>query len=150
MMIEWSDINDNCIANSIGYPVMIKASAGGGGKGMRIAWYVETLNHVNCLNIGSWIWRGLIDIYDRNDAEADEGYRLAKQEALSSFGDDRILIEKFIDHPRHIEIQLIGDGQGNTVSISILLLILYHSIYTIYDYISLLCCYWWYKVDNVG
>ncbi len=69
---------------------MIKASAGGGGKGMRIAW---------------------------NDNEAREGFRLAKQEAKASFGDDRILIEKYIDNPRHIEIQILADGQGTTVSI---------------------------------
>ena len=67
------------ISNDIGYPVMIKASAGGGGKGMRVAW---------------------------NDKEAIEGYHLSKQEAASSFGDDRLLIEKFIDCPRHIEIQV--------------------------------------------
>lgn len=76
------------IANEIGYPVMIKASAGGGGKGMRIAW---------------------------NDEEAKEGFRLSKQEAMSSFGDDRMLIEKFIDNPRHIEIQVLSDGQGTTL-----------------------------------
>lgn len=64
----------------IGYPVMIKASAGGGGKGMRIAW---------------------------NEKEAREGYRLSKSEAKASFGDDRMLIEKFIDNPRHIEIQVV-------------------------------------------
>jgi propionyl-CoA carboxylase alpha chain len=51
----------------------------------------------------------------RTDDEAREGYRLAKQEAMASFGDDRILIEKYIDHPRHIEIQIMGDGSGNTV-----------------------------------
>jgi propionyl-CoA carboxylase alpha chain len=76
------------IANSIGYPIMVKASAGGGGKGMRIAW---------------------------NDKEAIEGFRASKEEARSSFGDDRMLVEKFIDNPRHIEIQLIGDKHGNTV-----------------------------------
>ena len=76
------------IANEITYPVMIKASAGGGGKGMRIAW---------------------------NDQEALDGFRLSKQEAASSFGDDRMLIEKFIDNPRHIEIQVLGDSFGNTV-----------------------------------
>eukprot|EP01027_Heterolobosea_sp_BB2_P013533 GEZU01019517.1.p1 GENE.GEZU01019517.1~~GEZU01019517.1.p1 ORF type:complete len:272 (-),score=93.99 GEZU01019517.1:44-859(-) len=76
------------IANEIGYPVMIKASAGGGGKGMRIAW---------------------------NDQEAKEGFRLSKKEAAASFGDDRMLIEKFIDNPRHIEIQIIADTHGNTV-----------------------------------
>ena len=76
------------IAAEIGYPVMIKASAGGGGKGMRIAW---------------------------NDAEAREGFARSKSEAASSFGDDRIFIEKFIEEPRHIEIQLIADSHGNTV-----------------------------------
>ncbi len=76
------------IAAEIGYPVMIKASAGGGGKGMRIAW---------------------------NDAEALEGFERSKSEAASSFGDDRIFIEKFIVEPRHIEIQLLGDGHGNVV-----------------------------------
>merc|ERR1712137_999433 len=76
------------IANEIGYPVMIKASAGGGGKGMRIAW---------------------------NDEEAIEGFQLSKQEAKSSFGDDRMLIEKFIDNPRHIEIQILVDSFGNAV-----------------------------------
>ncbi len=74
------------IANQIGYPVMIKASAGGGGKGMRIAW---------------------------NDAEAREGFDRSKSEAASSFGDDRIFIEKFITDPRHIEIQVLGDAHGN-------------------------------------
>jgi len=64
------------ISNEIGYPVMIKASAGGGGKGMRIAW---------------------------NDKEALEGFKLSKDEAMSSFGDDRIFIEKYIVNPRHIE-----------------------------------------------
>lgn len=76
------------IARSIGYPVMIKASAGGGGKGMRIA---------------------------RNDDEAREGFKLSSQEAKSSFGDDRLLVEKFIDNPRHIEIQVLGDKFGNAV-----------------------------------
>ncbi|KAJ3299794.1 hypothetical protein HK104_006923 [Borealophlyctis nickersoniae] len=76
------------IANEIGYPVMIKASAGGGGKGMRIAW---------------------------NDKEAREAFRMSSAEALSSFGDDRLLVEKFVEHPRHIEIQLIGDQHGNVV-----------------------------------
>jgi propionyl-CoA carboxylase alpha chain len=76
------------IAAEIGYPVMIKASAGGGGKGMRIAW---------------------------NDAEAREGFSRSKSEATSSFGDDRIFIEKFIEEPRHIEIQLIADSHGNAV-----------------------------------
>ncbi|EYC05257.1 hypothetical protein Y032_0083g1666 [Ancylostoma ceylanicum] len=81
---------DMCVkvANDIGYPVMIKASAGGGGKGMRIAW---------------------------NDKEAREGYRLSKQEAKSSFGDDRMLVEKFIDNPRHIEMQVLCDKHGNAL-----------------------------------
>jgi propionyl-CoA carboxylase alpha chain len=76
------------IAAQIGYPVMIKASAGGGGKGMRIAW---------------------------NDAEAREGFALSRSEAKSSFGDDRIFIEKFITEPRHIEIQVLGDKHGTVV-----------------------------------
>ncbi|MEO5807548.1 acetyl/propionyl/methylcrotonyl-CoA carboxylase subunit alpha [Devosia sp.] len=76
------------IASEIGYPVMIKASAGGGGKGMRIAW---------------------------NDAEAREGFERSKSEAASSFGDDRIFIEKFVTEPRHIEIQVIGDAHGNVL-----------------------------------
>ncbi|NTF33083.1 acetyl-CoA carboxylase biotin carboxylase subunit [Rhizobium skierniewicense] len=76
------------IASSIGYPVMIKASAGGGGKGMRIAW---------------------------NDAEAREGFQSSKNEAKSSFGDDRIFIEKFVNQPRHIEIQVLGDTHGNVL-----------------------------------
>ncbi|SMF58339.1 propionyl-CoA carboxylase alpha chain [Xaviernesmea oryzae] len=76
------------IAASIGYPVMIKASAGGGGKGMRIAW---------------------------NDAEAREGFQSSRNEAKSSFGDDRIFIEKFVDQPRHIEIQVLGDRHRNTL-----------------------------------
>src|SRR5215469_4133928 len=76
------------IARDIGYPVMIKASAGGGGKGMRIA---------------------------GNDAEAREGFRAAASEARSSFADDRIFIEKYIEQPRHIEIQALGDSHGNIV-----------------------------------
>jgi propionyl-CoA carboxylase alpha chain len=76
------------ISRSIGYPVMIKASAGGGGKGMRIA---------------------------HTDAEAREGFERSKSEAASSFGDDRIFIEKFVTEPRHIEIQLIGDQHGNVL-----------------------------------
>ncbi|RYY35727.1 ATP-grasp domain-containing protein, partial [archaeon] len=76
------------IADSIGYPVMIKASAGGGGKGLRIAW---------------------------NSAEAKEGFEGARAEAISSFGDDRIFIEKFVDQPRHIEIQVLGDKHGNII-----------------------------------
>ncbi len=76
------------IATQIGYPVMIKASAGGGGKGMRIAW---------------------------NDAEAREGFQSSKNEAAASFGDDRIFIEKFVTQPRHIEIQVLADQHGNYV-----------------------------------
>jgi propionyl-CoA carboxylase alpha chain len=76
------------IARSIGYPVMIKASAGGGGKGMRVA---------------------------HDDAEAREGFERSSSEALSSFGDDRIFIEKFVTEPRHIEIQLIADAHGNVL-----------------------------------
>ncbi len=73
------------ISRQIGYPVMIKASAGGGGKGMRIA---------------------------HNDEEAREGFQSAKNEAISSFGDDRIFIEKFVVDPRHIEIQVLADKHG--------------------------------------
>ncbi|GAA6212057.1 acetyl-CoA carboxylase biotin carboxylase subunit [Hyphomicrobiales bacterium 4NK60-0047b] len=76
------------IATEIGYPVMIKASAGGGGKGMRIAY---------------------------NDAEAREGFDRSKSEAASSFGDDRIFIEKFVEQPRHIEIQVLADNHGNCI-----------------------------------
>jgi propionyl-CoA carboxylase alpha chain len=76
------------IAEEIGYPVMIKASAGGGGKGMRIA-------------------------YGRKECE--EGFALARSEAKSSFGDDRVFIEKFIENPRHIEIQILGDKHGNVI-----------------------------------
>jgi len=76
------------IAEEIGYPVMMKASAGGGGKGMRIAF---------------------------NRKEVEEGFPLARSEAKASFGDDRMFIEKFIIHPRHVEIQLIGDKHGNVV-----------------------------------
>ena len=76
------------IARDIGYPVMLKASAGGGGKGMRIA---------------------------RDDAECREGFERARSEAASSFGDDRVFIEKFITEPRHIEIQVLADTHGNAV-----------------------------------
>src|SRR5665213_1290808 len=76
------------IAHGIGYPVMIKASAGGGGKGMRIA---------------------------HDDAELREGFSGAQHEAKSSFGDDRIFLEKYIEQPRHIEIQVLGDQHGNLV-----------------------------------
>ncbi|HAC57739.1 MAG TPA: acetyl/propionyl-CoA carboxylase subunit alpha, partial [Rhodobiaceae bacterium] len=70
------------IANEIGYPVMIKASAGGGGKGMRIAW---------------------------SEKEVADGFTSSMSEAKSSFGDDRVFIEKFVTQPRHIEIQVLGD-----------------------------------------
>ena len=76
------------IARDIGFPVMIKASAGGGGKGMRIA---------------------------RDEASVREGFRLARSEARSSFGDDRVFIETFITDPRHIEIQLLADQHGNVL-----------------------------------
>ena len=76
------------ISKEIGYPVMIKASAGGGGKGMRIAW---------------------------NDTEVKEGFQSSKNEAASSFGDDRIFIEKFVTQPRHIEIQILADSKGNCI-----------------------------------
>ncbi|MGE0152488.1 MAG: acetyl-CoA carboxylase biotin carboxylase subunit [Reyranellaceae bacterium] len=76
------------IAQKIGYPVMVKASAGGGGKGMRIAW---------------------------NDKEAEEGFVSATNEARSSFGDERVFIEKYVEEPRHIEIQVLADGQGTTL-----------------------------------
>jgi propionyl-CoA carboxylase alpha chain len=76
------------IAGEIGYPVMLKASAGGGGKGMRIAW---------------------------NESEVQEGFDRSKSEAKSSFGDDRMFVEKFIVNPRHIEIQVLGDKHGNVI-----------------------------------
>ena len=76
------------IAKGIGYPVMIKASAGGGGKGLRVAF---------------------------NDKEAFEGFTSCKNEALNSFGDDRVFIEKFVEEPRHIEIQVLGDSHGNVI-----------------------------------
>jgi len=76
------------IARDIGYPVMLKASAGGGGKGMRVV---------------------------RNDAECRDGFERATNEAKSSFGDGRVFAEKFIEEPRHIEIQIIADGHGNVV-----------------------------------
>src|ERR1700693_1308387 len=76
------------IADDIGYPVMIKASAGGGGKGMRIA---------------------------HSAAEVAEGFARARSEAKSSFGDDRVFIEKFITDPRHVEIQVLGDKHGNII-----------------------------------
>ena len=76
------------IARGVGYPVMIKAAAGGGGKGMRIA---------------------------RNDREAEEGFASAASEAKSSFADGRVFIEKYIEEPRHIEIQILADGNGNVI-----------------------------------
>jgi propionyl-CoA carboxylase alpha subunit len=76
------------IARGIGYPVMIKAAAGGGGKGMRLA---------------------------SDDSGLREGLRLAKSEARSAFGDDRVFIEKYIPEPRHIEIQVLADGHGNVI-----------------------------------
>jgi propionyl-CoA carboxylase alpha chain len=76
------------IAGGIGYPVMMKASAGGGGKGMRLAW---------------------------SEADVREGFEATKREGLASFGDDRVFIEKFVESPRHIEIQLLGDQHGNMV-----------------------------------
>ncbi|MEO5640496.1 MAG: acetyl/propionyl/methylcrotonyl-CoA carboxylase subunit alpha [Sphingomicrobium sp.] len=76
------------IAGGIGYPVMMKASAGGGGKGMRLAW---------------------------SETDVREGFEATKREGLASFGDDRVFIEKFIEQPRHIEIQLLGDQHGNIV-----------------------------------
>src|SRR3569623_2273591 len=79
------------IAGEIGYPVMMKASAGGGGKGMRLAW---------------------------SDADVREGFEAVKREGLNSFGDDRVFIEKFIENPRHIEIQVLGDQHGNIVHLN--------------------------------
>ncbi len=76
------------IARGIGYPVMIKASAGGGGKGLRVAF---------------------------NDKETFDGFTSCRNEARASFGDDRVFIEKFVEEPRHIEIQVLGDAHGNTV-----------------------------------
>ena len=75
-------------ANDIGYPVMMKASAGGGGKGMRLAW---------------------------NDTDVKEGFEATQREGKNSFGDDRVFIEKFIEDPRHIEIQILGDQDGNVI-----------------------------------
>ncbi|HZZ37076.1 MAG TPA: biotin carboxylase N-terminal domain-containing protein, partial [Caulobacteraceae bacterium] len=76
------------ISEEIGYPVMIKASAGGGGKGIRVAW---------------------------NRVDVEEGFPAVRGEAKGAFGDDRIFIEKFIESPRHIEIQVLGDKHGNVV-----------------------------------
>ncbi|WP_374405852.1 biotin carboxylase N-terminal domain-containing protein [Pelagerythrobacter sp.] len=84
------DTTDDALkwANDIGYPVMMKASAGGGGKGMRLAW---------------------------NDTDVREGFEATQREGKNSFGDDRVFIEKFIEDPRHIEIQVLGDKHGNIV-----------------------------------
>jgi propionyl-CoA carboxylase alpha chain len=89
----WNDAIESAdravqIAKDIGYPVMIKASAGGGGKGLRVAW---------------------------NDKEAREGFESCRNEARNSFGDDRVFIEKFVEEPRHIEIQVLGDAHGNVI-----------------------------------
>ncbi|MEJ7932280.1 acetyl/propionyl/methylcrotonyl-CoA carboxylase subunit alpha [Ramlibacter sp. AN1015] len=89
----WNDAIESAtraveIARDIGYPVMIKASAGGGGKGLRVAW---------------------------NDKEALEGFESCRNEARNSFGDDRVFIEKFVEEPRHIEIQVLGDAHGNVI-----------------------------------
>ena len=89
----WNDAIDTpeqavTIAKDIGYPVMIKASAGGGGKGLRVAF---------------------------NDKEAFEGFSSCRNEAKASFGDDRVFIEKYVEEPRHIEIQVVGDAHGNIV-----------------------------------
>jgi propionyl-CoA carboxylase alpha chain len=82
------DIEAVKVASDIGYPVMIKASAGGGGKGMRVAF---------------------------NEDEVKDGFKSAVNEAMSSFGDDRVFIEKFVEQPRHIEIQIMADLKGNTI-----------------------------------
>ncbi|HEU4819733.1 MAG TPA: biotin carboxylase N-terminal domain-containing protein, partial [Qipengyuania sp.] len=79
------------ISSEIGYPVMMKASAGGGGKGMRLAW---------------------------SEQDVREGFEATKREGLASFGDDRVFIEKFIEDPRHIEIQLLGDKHGNLLHLN--------------------------------
>jgi propionyl-CoA carboxylase alpha chain len=79
------------IANKLGYPVMLKATAGGGGKGLRVA---------------------------RNDEECRDGFERASNEARSSFGDDRMFVEKFIEEPRHIEIQIIADSHGNIIHLN--------------------------------
>ncbi|WP_421885855.1 acetyl-CoA carboxylase biotin carboxylase subunit [Methylibium sp.] len=89
----WNDAIESAeraveIARGIGYPVMIKASAGGGGKGLRVAF---------------------------DDKEAFEGFSSCRSEAKNSFGDDRVFIEKFVEQPRHIEIQVLGDAHGNVV-----------------------------------
>ncbi|RKH75155.1 ATP-grasp domain-containing protein, partial [Corallococcus praedator] len=79
------------VARDVGYPVMIKASAGGGGKGMRVA---------------------------RDDEGAREGFAASRREAQASFGDDRLLIERLIESPRHVEIQVLADRHGNVVHLN--------------------------------
>ncbi len=89
---EVADAKDAArISGEIGYPVMIKASAGGGGKGMRIAF---------------------------NEAEVDQSFESSRSEARTSFGDDRIFIEKYIEQPRHIEIQVLADSFGNVIHLN--------------------------------
>lgn len=83
-----SDVEASVIADEIGYPVMIKASAGGGGKGMRLV---------------------------RNKDDFESSLRMARSEARSAFGDDSVFVERFIERPRHIEIQIIADSEGNTL-----------------------------------
>jgi acetyl-CoA carboxylase biotin carboxylase subunit len=83
-----SDVEASVIADNIGYPVMIKASAGGGGKGMRLV---------------------------RNKEEFESSLRMARSEARSAFGDDSVFVERFVERPRHIEIQVIADNEGNTL-----------------------------------
>src|SRR4051794_25788986 len=78
------------IARKVGFPVMIKASAGGGGRGLRVAW---------------------------NDKETAEGFTSCRTEARNAFGDDRVFIEKFVEEPRHIEIQVLGDAHGSVVNL---------------------------------
>jgi len=78
------------VATDIGCPVMLKASAGGGGKGMRIAWTLD---------------------------DVENGFSSAQSEAISAFGDDRVFVEKYIERPRHIEIQVLADTQGNCIAL---------------------------------
>ena len=75
-------------ARRVGYPVLIKAVAGGGGRGMTLVW---------------------------NEVDLEDAYRTSKREALAGFGDDRVYLEKYLDHPRHIEVQVLGDGRGQAV-----------------------------------
>ena len=83
-----TDVEASRVAEKIGYPVMIKASAGGGGKGMRLV---------------------------RNQEDFDSSLRMARSEARSSFGDDSVFVERFVEEPRHVEIQIIADNHGNTL-----------------------------------